>query len=182
MKDQEVLDAIATKRESRAIHFLYQSVFPQVLATVQKYGGMKHDAEDVFQEALVVLIRKVEAGHFQLQAKLSTYLCAICKYNWWEKNKGLNRVELMEGHRLTPAEVELLEKSIHEEAKYQKAELAFDRLGEKCKKLLQYFYLEDKSMRWIATKLSLKSGKVAKNQKYKCMKKARWHYHKLAEA
>ena len=60
-----------------------------------------------------------------------------------------------------------------EEKKYRFAENAFRELGERCQQLLQLFYVQKITFSVIATMMQFKSEKVAKNQKYKCLKKAK---------
>lgn len=47
------------------------------------------------------------------------------------------------------------------------------KLGQKCKELLELFYFKKLSMKDISKKLGFASEKVAKNQKYRCIEKAK---------
>ena len=68
---------------------------------------------------------------------------------------------------------------ISSEQKYNQAEEAFILLGEKCKELLMQFYFHKKPMIEIASMLGFANEKVAKNQKYKCLEKAKENYTQL---
>jgi DNA-directed RNA polymerase specialized sigma subunit len=68
---------------------------------------------------------------------------------------------------------------LQEEEKFKKAETALQKLGDKCKKLLQLFYAQKKSFKEIADELDFTNEKIAKNQKYRCMEKARENYLQL---
>ena len=56
------------------------------------------------------------------------------------------------------------------------AKAAFDLLGEKCRQLLILFYFKRNSFREIASLLKFGSEETAKNQKYRCIQKAKENY------
>ena len=57
--------------------------------------------------------------------------------------------------------------------KDKRAQEAILSIGKKCQELLQFFYFNNLSMKEIAIKLGFSSEKVAKNQKYRCIEKAK---------
>ena len=59
------------------------------------------------------------------------------------------------------------------EARLNEVEKVLMSIGEKCLLLLKLFYYEGLKMKEIAAKVGLKSEKVAKNQKYKCLERAK---------
>ena len=60
-----------------AFEILYRQYYRMVAKQAMDAGRL--DAEDVFQETLVILVRKVRDPEFRLTAKLSTYLFAIVR-------------------------------------------------------------------------------------------------------
>ena len=74
----EILDGITN--ENREV-FLYirQEVFPQLLKIVKEKKGSFHDAEELFQEALIVLFKKLRKDKIRLYVNFSTYFIGICK-------------------------------------------------------------------------------------------------------
>lgn len=69
--------------------------------------------------------------------------------------------------------------SVIEEKKYQLAEHAFSELGKRCQQLLHLFYHKAMSFKTIAEVMQFSSDKVAKNQKYKCLVKAKDIYNQV---
>jgi RNA polymerase sigma-70 factor (ECF subfamily) len=49
----------------------------------------------------------------------------------------------------------------------------FERIGDPCHRLLEFFYFRQKSMEEISAELGYKNPETAKNQKYKCMERLR---------
>jgi RNA polymerase sigma factor (sigma-70 family) len=175
MTDQDILKALRENKFSRAMKplFKYRIV---VLKMVMQGGGTKEDGEDIFQDALVILCRKVKQADFILSASLNTYLFGVSKNLW--------RDLLRKRNKTIPAEItEDLEEAdqdfILTELKFQQAEHAFLLLGEKCKELLMQFYIQKKPMAQIASSLGFANERVAKNQKYRCIEKAKENFSQL---
>ncbi len=139
---------------------------------VKSRGGSKEDALDVFQEALIILCKKVWDTDFKLTAKLDTYLYGVSYYIW------KNRAEKESKWTKTDTEpnvvfIDEMADVLEKEAKIKMVESVLQNLGEPCLKLLQFFYYKGLSMKEIAGKLGYKSLNVAKTQKYKCIERAR---------
>jgi RNA polymerase sigma factor (sigma-70 family) len=66
-----------------------------------------------------------------------------------------------------------ISKEVEKEQRFQLAEKAIASLGEKCRNILMFFYVERKSMLEIAGLLGYSSENTAKNQKFKCLESAR---------
>lgn len=171
MNDTKILKLFKEGQRDKAFKKLYK-LYPRIEALVLSKGGQKRDARDVFQEALIILNRNLEKTDFKLTASFYTYLYSVSRFVWKDMQKEFSKQEL---HDLEKDETEILHKVI-EEKKYQLAEHAFLQLGERCRYLLNLFYQKAKSFKEIAKLMQFKSEKVAKNQKYKCLVKAKELY------
>lgn len=176
MKDQQVLDWIRAGKQQKAYKQLY-SHFAAIRKMIRENGGNKEDAEDIFQEALIIFSRKCEDPSFELTSQVSTYLYSVSRFLWNDELKRKQRLSL------TTANPDIRqdngmdwEELIHQEEKFKKAETVLSKIGEKCLQLLKFFYLDNKSMKEIAKKMELSSEKIAKNQKYKCLERAKENY------
>lgn len=76
MNDQKLIELLQSNKTDKAFANLYKG-YPKVEKLILSKGGTKADAQDVFQEALIVLYRKVTSTKFELTSQLSTYLI-IC--------------------------------------------------------------------------------------------------------
>jgi DNA-directed RNA polymerase specialized sigma24 family protein len=70
MDDQTILDLIRTGKNDLALNALYRN-FPSVRKLIRSKGGSAKDAEDTFQEALLILLQNIQKD-FHLSAQLST--------------------------------------------------------------------------------------------------------------
>lgn len=168
MNDKKILEFFKTGQRDKAFKQLY-SLYPRIEKLVLSKGGEKSDAQDVFQEALIILNRNLEQSNFKLTASFYTYLYSVSRFVWKDMQSKFTTQEL---HELKDNEVSIFQ-HVLEEKKYRFAENAFRELGERCQQLLQLFYVQKITFSVIATMMQFKSEKVAKNQKYKCLKKAK---------
>jgi RNA polymerase sigma factor (sigma-70 family) len=169
MSDTEILQQLKENKYSKALKGLY-NIFPAIQKYIIQNSGTKNDAEDVFQDALVVLYRKANDINFTLTVSLKTYMEAIAKNLWMQELRRQKKIPI------ATQEIDLPEISIDEELGFGNAETAFKQLGEKCKALLTLFYFKKMNYKDIATTLAFNDENVAKNQKYRCLQKAKENY------
>src|SRR5688572_16785430 len=124
MTDNEILEHLKNDRYNRAIKGLY-GCFPSVRQFVASNSGNKEDAEDIFQEALLILYKRVKTGGFLLSSSIRTYITGTAK-NLWHTELRRKGKEL-----ITDNFNELFEEPmIEQEQHYKLAEMAFNLLGE----------------------------------------------------
>ena len=171
MSDQEIISLILSNKDDRALLKLYK-FYPKIEHFLITHGASKEEALDVYQDALYVLCKKVKEGNFTLSAQLSTYLYSVCKFMWKDALIKKNRSVRFE----FDVHDELVNFESEEEEKISTAEKALESLGEKCWEILKAFYHEGMSMAKIAINFGFSTEKSAKNQKYKCLEKAKLKY------
>ncbi|MCK0158109.1 sigma-70 family RNA polymerase sigma factor [Cellulophaga sp. F20128] len=168
MNDQKILVLFKNSEQEKAFVKLY-AIYPKIETLILSKGGKKQDASDVFQEALLILYRNLEKSNFKLTSSFYTYLYSVSRFVWKDIQKKNSKLKLQS---LEESDIEYYQ-TVLDERKYQLAERAFLQLGERCQQLLQLFYHKTLSFKEIASIMQFKSEKVAKNQKYKCLEKAK---------
>jgi RNA polymerase sigma factor (sigma-70 family) len=174
MTDKDIIEQLRLNKYSVALKGLY-NVFPLVKKHIKANSGTGSDAEDILQDALVILCKKVQAENFLLTAPLKNYLFAIAKNCWLQELRQRKKLPVGE----SPGEI--IQTETGEEPGFILAKAAFDLLGEKCRQLLILFYFKKESFKKIATQLSFSDEKTAKNQKYRCLQKAKETYVTLSK-
>lgn len=174
MTDEQIIHELKAGKYTSAIKALYKH-YPTVRGLILKNSGSKQDAEDVYQEALIILFRKVKQPDFTLTSSLSTFLIGICRLHWMSELRKRNKSADF-SLELSDADAESFSSLMEEESKFKIAEKALLEIGEKCRDLLRLFYFEKLDFKVIASKIGLSNEKVAKNQKYRCLEKARENY------
>ena len=153
-------------QDPEILRYIYKKYFPFIQNFINKQTGSDDDAKDIFQEALIVIYRKVKSDDFDLSASFKTYLYSICKYMWMrlqEKKDKEYELNTAFVQNITYDDKELIEKN-RRYALYQKH---FSNLSVECRKILELF-LQKKPLREIAKELKISSEKYLKKRKYIC--------------
>jgi RNA polymerase sigma factor (sigma-70 family) len=149
---------------------LLYSKWPDIKRYLKSIGCGTSNAEDIFQEALVIFIGKVEDTDFELTVAPFHYVKNTCKFLWYNQSR---KEQTREKGEFFDAMSEGEDEWIQKELKLQSIESALSQIGKKCQQLLQMFYGLGMSMVDIAKKINLRNDKVAKAQKYRCINKVK---------
>ncbi|MBP3943183.1 sigma-70 family RNA polymerase sigma factor [Sphingobacteriaceae bacterium WQ 2009] len=169
--DQHILDGIR-RGDSVALDAIYKLYYPSVEHMILQNNGSHEEAQDIFQEAVIVLYDKVSLGNFELTSKLKTFLYAVARRLWLKQlnRAGLSYADISQYEDSLAADDDI-EKHEELDSKFDKMEQAMEKLGEPCKTILQDFYLLQQSMQEICDKFGYTNADNAKTQKYKCLQR-----------
>ena len=173
MKDECIIEQLKSGNKDKMFVALYK-YFPVVKKLITSKGGSKSDAEDIFQEALIIFYRKIQQKDFTLTSSIQTYVYGICRLLW--KNELKKRKHELWSEMptdLSQSDEKTINLLIEFEEKIKVVEKVLIDLGKRCLEILKLFYYHSLKMKDIAAKMGFKSEKVAKNQKYKCIERAR---------
>lgn len=175
MDDRRIIELIRSGRDHEAFKTLYDHL-PKVERLVRQNSGRSGDAKDIFQDALIILHRRVRGEGFTLTSGIGTFLFAVCRNLWREelrrRNKALTAWNV-EDEADDPAGMTAL---LAHEGAYRHAEQALKSLGDKCRDVLVRFYVRHEPLSAIAKALGLAGEGAAKTRKYKCLEQARKRY------
>jgi DNA-directed RNA polymerase specialized sigma24 family protein len=174
--DQTLLERLQQKDE-KAIYEVYRKYFPTVENYIILNSGSSPDADDVFQDAMLILLDKVKNKDFVLSSSVKTFLFAICKNLWLKKLSRATRFTAlgdMDWSRkdfITDSEeVEQAEK------RWNALPIIFTRITGHCSALLKELFLTGKLPK------NYKNEHTLHNQKYKCLQQARKVVEKMNHA
>lgn len=168
--DAAILDLIRNGDEEGLV-MLYAANERMVRAFVTNNSGTPDDAEDLLQEAVIILWERMRAGTFEPNAKLSTFIYATVRNLWRARLRGMKRempsdLAGRDDASDEPSPADALAGSDMAAA----VAAALDRLGEPCRTLLLLYYWEERSMEEIAAQLKFANADTAKSKKYQCKK------------
>jgi RNA polymerase sigma factor (sigma-70 family) len=173
--DQQTLAGLRN-RENSAFAVLYTFYYPAVERFVLRNSGSQAEAQDVFQETILVLLEKVPTADFQLTSSLKTYVLAISSNLWLKRLRQtgrLERAELAELERHAPA-VEPAAFGQEATAQQQtRVQGLLARISAKCQALIQAIFFGQKTIQTVVQDHHYTSVHNAQNQKYKCLEQAR---------
>ncbi len=165
--DEHLLALLKADYRAAFTH-LYRSYFKMVEYLIVQNSGNTPDAEDIFQETMLVLFNKSKEAEFSLSCTVKTFVYSIARNLWLKKLRGTKReVRLTDYEKYE--QVDMDGQQEEENGKQLLIENAMEQMGESCRKILLLFYYMKKDMQQIAEELGYTNAENAKNQKYKCL-------------
>lgn len=169
ISDNILLDKLKTE-DSSSFELLYRFYFPSIASYIKQNLGNNEDAEDIFQEAIMVLLQKIRQSDFVLTSSLKTYLYAIAK-NLWLKRLRDNKMRIVDNElSLTTYETKTefieLEPEISNE---EKVENWLQKITRKCQNILKALFFYKVPMDTLMVKMGWKNKHTASSQKHKCI-------------
>jgi DNA-directed RNA polymerase specialized sigma24 family protein len=144
---------------------LYKKAFPLVARYVARRGGSLEEAQDIFQDTLLIYYEKVAAAKVENIASEKAYLLGIAKKLWLQHYKSSCKNEpLAEFETETAADEQLsAAKILH----------YLETTGQKCMQLLKAYYYDHLPVAAIAGLFGYSGTHSATVGKYKCLEKVR---------
>jgi RNA polymerase sigma factor (sigma-70 family) len=166
--DEAILNGLRT-RDVPIIKYLYKHYFYPIRALVTSNSGTQMDAEDIFQDALVIIYQKIAEENLRLTCSFKTYLYSVCRHLWLQKlNKKEFTYEFKESADLDCFQDKYnFEEQSEEMEKYRLFQQHFLKLSDDDQKVLKLF-MKKISLKEIASIMGYKSGDYAKFRKYIC--------------
>ncbi len=167
--DQEIIDGIR-QRNNKVIAYVYQKCYPTISHLIHSNTGNAEDVQDVFQDALMILYKKLKEVDFNLYCTFNTYIYSICKRLWLKKLQTRQKEEIALkdiAHSVALSENDLISIYDDEEEKRRRYQKHFLSLKEECQMLLRLF-LKQVSLKEIAEIMGFSTEKYAKLRKFLC--------------
>lgn len=164
--NQSQIVSIDIQKELKALY----KQWPDVRHFMKSMGCNAADAEDIFQEALLIYTRRLNDPTFELTVHPFHYVKNTCKFLWYNQARKEGKTQTGEWkEEYVTEEDEWFQK----EMKLRSIENALSKIGKQCQELLRLFYGMGWSMVDVAKKLGMRNDKVAKAQKYRCIHKVK---------
>jgi RNA polymerase sigma factor (sigma-70 family) len=167
--NEELLHGIL-KNDSLILQYIYKNFFYKINFFIKKNSGNDDDSNDIFQEAIIIIYRKLKANDLVLDCSFETYLYSVCRFLWLkqlEKRK-TEREKIQDNHEFnTDIYDNAFEATAEMNEKYRLYQKHFKNLGTDCQKVLQMFF-DKVPLKQIAQVMGFQSEKYAKKRKYKC--------------
>ena len=165
MSGQMILESLC-KCNRKVVNIIYQECYPYVRNMITSNSGNNYDAEDIFHDAMMLVIEKARKDSFELTCSIKTYLYAVC-FNLWQ-------IQLKRKSRYVPF-VENLDfsddsdpdQNIQCDQQYEIFRQNFDRLKPEYQKILG-MYLSKYPMKKITSEMGYANEHYAKVKKYLC--------------
>jgi RNA polymerase sigma factor (sigma-70 family) len=158
---------------NQAFGELYKSYFGSVKRFVLNNNGNVQEAEDLFQDTLLVFVGKVRQDGFVLTASLKTYLMAIAKHLWLKNLRG-KPLEALFDDTSNMSFYDNIQSAIDQEATYwDKLQYYLSKITAHCSRLMHAMFFQNKTIEAIQQEYGYSTKHNAQNQKHKCMEQIR---------
>jgi len=152
---------------------LYQNNFHRISIFIQNNSGSIEDAEDIFQDAMMVLVEKLRQDDFQLTASIDTYTYAICKNLWFKKLRNRNYELSIEQIQSIDFINDINDAIENEKTYLEKLKGYLIKITNHCNRLIHDIFFKEKTIDQIQKDYGYSSRHNAQNQKHKCVEQIR---------
>ncbi len=166
--DQKYIDALLNNN-APLIEEIYQKWHKEVLNFVKKNNGNEQDADDLFQESLMAIIRRARKGGLVLTVPFGGYFYFIYKNRWLDKLRKSDKEQVIkqEVERYNDeSKTFALDTSINED-RFQLYKRCFEQLSENCRELLRLTF-EKLSRKEIMERLGYASENSVNQRIHRC--------------
>jgi RNA polymerase sigma factor (sigma-70 family) len=166
--NKEIIRGIK-KRDGSIIRHLYRTCYMDVRSLVLTNKGTSQDAQDLFQDALLIIYRKIITLNLTINCAFRTYLYSVCRLMWLKeledrRNQGQN-YEYTDTDSISIGE----EVNTFDTLKMRIYKRHFNELSKDCQEVLN-MYFDGVPMEEICNKMGYQSVQIAKDKKYRCKK------------
>lgn len=154
--------------DNREVEKLYHMYFADCEKYILSNNGSFSEAQDVFQDCLVVLLTYLQNPDFELKVKLHTFIFAIYRYHWLNILKAKKRYTLTKSEMPSESDEINMEEMIKEVNKILYLEKALKLLKEDCRLILTKYYYEGIHLKDIASSMGYDENFI-RVKKSRCM-------------
>lgn len=168
--DDQILKGIL-RHDNVVLAFIYKQYFYKVNAFIRKNNGDEDDVNDVFQEAIIIIYRKLKENDLLFENRsFEVYLFSVCRFLWL-KQLEKRRIEQEKLSDSLPFQEDIYDDDlvavVDKNERYLLYQKHFRNISTDCQKILQLFF-DKVPIRQIALIMGLKSEKYVKTRKFKC--------------
>ena len=158
------------RNDTIVLQYIYKNFYSNINFFIKKNSGDDDDANDIFQEAIIIIYRKLKTNELVLDCSFETYLYSVCRFLWLKQlDKRKVEKEKIKDNQEYHDDIydDNLEKVAELNERYRLYQKHFANLGKDCQKVLQ-LYFDKVPLKNIAQIMGFKSEKYAKKRKFKC--------------
>jgi RNA polymerase sigma factor (sigma-70 family) len=167
MKTENLIDLKG--ENNAAFGLLYKDHFGMVNRFVTNNKGRTDDAEDIFQDTMLVFLEKLRQDDFILTASIKTYIMAIAKNLWLKRLRtSYKEIEFTDSFDNTFFE-EISLAIEHEKTYWEKLRSYLPLITIHCQKIIDDIFFQEKQIAQIQKEYGYSTKHNAQNQKHKCV-------------
>ncbi len=163
--NSEIIEAIKSNKADKVLLFLYKNLKPKISKWITNNNGSKEEAQDIFQDSILVFYSYVLKDKFDVNANVDAFIFKIAKNKWINYIKKENKKSPIEGD--IAINMEPTTSTIQHNNQQLIHEL-LEQLGKVCKEILTYTIFYKISMEDVCARMNYNNPNTAKTKNYKC--------------
>jgi RNA polymerase sigma factor (sigma-70 family) len=168
--DEQILKGIL-RHDNLVLSYIYKQFFYRISTFVRKNNGSGADVNDVFQEAIIIIYRKLKENELLLENRsFDLYLFSVCRFLWL-KSLEKRKIEREKLHEMIPFNGDIYDDGfsalVEKNERFLLYQKHFRNISTDCQKILQMFF-DKVPIKQIAQVMGFSSEKYVKSRKYKC--------------
>ncbi|MEO1049462.1 MAG: sigma-70 family RNA polymerase sigma factor [Bacteroidota bacterium] len=163
----EILEGIKAGNQA-TLNQIYKEHLPIIRQFITTNSGTSADGDDIFQQSLLIIYRKLKMGGLEIDCAFGTYLYSICKRLWLAQLRKNKRSITFETLEVSTDIEQNVQHTIERDEQLNLYKKHFSKLQQKCQQLLTLFY-RGESMKVIAEKMGYTESYTRK-KKFECKK------------
>jgi RNA polymerase sigma factor (sigma-70 family) len=167
--DLKIIESIRNGSNDQALSYLYDKPLRKIRKYILSNNGSTEDANDIFQDAVVILFNQIINNKYKSDLDIDGFLFSVSRNLWIDKvrreKRMLNKDFTIETNH-TDFNDQLKDLIVKEKSAALRT--VFEKLDEKCRKILHYTIYEKLSMKEISVKMGYSNENVAKSNHYRC--------------
>ena len=166
LSDGEIIRGILEHDET-VLKVVYQDQFSVIKQLVKMNNGDDDEANDVFQDAIIVIYNKIKKNDLKLHVSFGTYLYSVAQNIWLSELKRKRRkVENFEKLEIISEETDVHEDIVRSEM-HKMVWQHFEKLSKDCQKVIKLF-IDGKSISEVTQIMNYSSEQHTKNRRLRC--------------
>jgi RNA polymerase sigma factor (sigma-70 family) len=167
--DLKIIESIRNGSNDQALSYLYDKPLRKIRKYILSNNGSTEDANDIFQDAVIILFNQIINNKYNSDLDIDGFLFSVARNLWIDKirreKRMLNKDFTQESNH-TDFNDQLKDLIVKEKSTALRA--VFEKLDEKCQKILHFAIYEKLSMKEISEKMGYSNENVAKSNHYRC--------------
>jgi len=163
---EAILEGISMSNND-VLNYVYKKFFPVIRNFIENNNGNEEDARDLFQEAIIVIYRKIKKEPLVLSCNFKTYIYSVCRLLWLKQLEKRKNSDEISSQSILDNRLDEVTPIYEKSDRYRLYQKHFKMLGADCQKLLK-LSLDKLSLREIAEVMGYKGEKYAKKRKSQC--------------
>ncbi len=172
ISDHEILHAIKSGgfRVHQVMDYVYLRSRNKIIGYVLKNGGSKEDGQDVLQDAVSAFYFNIINSKYRSESDIEGYIYGIARNIWLKSLNVKSKMKSIQDADFIKdpgADLGLDEDAI------RYLDSGMEKMNIICRELLVHAFYYNYSAAELCKKFDFKNEQVARNKKYKCLKKLR---------